>query len=101
MASCPAPSALEQMRTLHVLVRVVVQGGEGGDWSVGFKLGPGEIPGQPTATLAVSETDIAAMQSGELNPLEAFMAGRIRVEGDMTLVMQMQAISMQAQQARR
>jgi hypothetical protein len=98
MAGVPPPSALEQMRKLDGLVRVVVQGGEGGDWSVGFKLGPGEIPAQPTATLAVSEADIAAMQSGELNPLEAFMAGRIRVEGDMTLVMQMQAISMQAAQ---
>jgi hypothetical protein len=96
MGAAPSPAALEQMRKLDGLVRVLVTGGQGGDWSVGFKLGPGAIPAKPTATLAVSEADAGAMQRGELNPLEAFMAGRIRVEGDMTLVMQMQAIQMQA-----
>jgi putative sterol carrier protein len=39
------------------------------------------------------------MERGELNPMEAFMAGRIKVAGDMTLMMQMQAIQMQAAQA--
>ena len=76
-----------------------MSGGEGGDFAVGFKLGPGAIPAQPTATLSLSEADAAAMERGELDPLEAFMAGRIRVDGDMTLVMQMQAIQMQAAQA--
>ena len=34
--------------------------------------------------------------SGELDPLTAFMAGRVEVIGDMTLVLQMQAVLMQA-----
>jgi hypothetical protein len=96
MVALPSPAAIEQMRALDGLVRVLVTDGQGGDWSVGFKLGPGPIPALPTTTVAVAEADVAAMQRGELNPLEAFMAGRIRVDGDMTLVMQMQAIAMQA-----
>ena len=36
------------------------------------------------------------MERGELDPLQAFMAGRIEVSGDMTLVLQMQAVLMQA-----
>jgi hypothetical protein len=99
MGGAPPPAALEQMRSLDGLVRVVVKGGEGGDFAVGFKLGPGAIPAQPTATLSLDAADAAAMERGELDPLAAFMAGRIRVEGDMGLVMQMQAISMQAQMA--
>jgi putative sterol carrier protein len=79
------------MRALDGLVRVVVQGGDGGDFAIGFKLGPGAIPTKPTTTLSVSHDDAEAMQQGRLDPLAAFMAGRIRVEGDMTLVMQMQA----------
>jgi putative sterol carrier protein len=75
---------------------MVVRGGEGGDWQVDFKLGPGPIPDEPTTTVSVSAEDAAAMERGELNPLEAFMAGRIQVAGDMTLVMQMQAVAMQA-----
>ncbi len=96
VGATPSPAALEQMRSLDGLIRVVVHGGEGGDFAVGFKLGPGAIPAQPSATLSVSHADAEAMQRGELDPLAAFMAGRIRVEGDMTLVMQMQAIQMQA-----
>lgn len=96
VAGTPTPAALEQMRALDGLVRIVVRGGQGGDFAVGFKLGPGAIPAQPSATLSLSADDAAAMERGELDPLAAFMAGRIRVEGDMTLVMQMQAISMQA-----
>lgn len=96
VGAAPSPAALEQMRALDGLIRIVVHGGEGGDFAVGFKLGPGAIPAKPSATLSVSFADAEAMQQGQLDPLAAFMAGRIRVEGDMTLVMQMQAISMQA-----
>jgi hypothetical protein len=99
MGGAPPPAALEQMRSLNGLVRVVVKGGEGGDFAVGFKLGPGAIPTQPSATMSIDAADAAAMERGELDPLAAFMAGRIRVDGDMGLVMQMQAISMQAQMA--
>ena len=36
------------------------------------------------------------MAAGTLDPMQAFMAGRIQVAGDMALMMQMQAIQMQA-----
>ena len=39
------------------------------------------------------------MINGTLNPMQAFMSGRITVDGDMTIVMQMQAIQMQAAMA--
>ncbi len=50
----------------------------------------------PTTTVSVSAADAAALERGELDPMQAFMAGRIQVAGDMTLLMQMQAIQMQA-----
>ena len=74
----------------------MVTGDEGGDWSTSVKLGPGDIPAQSTTTISISSADAAAMQSGDLDPMQAFMSGRIIVSGDMTLVMQMQAIAMQA-----
>jgi len=92
----PNPAALEQMRKLDGVIKMVVTGGEGGDWAVAFKLGPGPIPPEPTATLSLTAEDAAAMESGELDPMQAFMSGRILVTGDMTIVMQMQAIQMQA-----
>jgi len=38
----------------------------------------------------------ANWKTGDLKPIEAFMAGRIRILGDMGLVLQMQAAQMQA-----
>ncbi len=89
--SAPGPAALARMRSLDGLVRMIVSGAEGGDWGVGFKLGPGEIPAEASTTVTVTADDASAMERGEFNPLEAFMAGRIQVDGDVALLMQMQA----------
>jgi hypothetical protein len=96
----PSPEALAQMRGLSGLVRMCVTGGEGGDWSLGLKLGPGEIPAEPTTTVSLRAEDADALERGELNPLEAFLGGRIQIAGDVTLLMQMQAIQMQTASAR-
>ena len=71
-----------------------------GEWRVGLQLGPGEIPSKPTTEVCVSAEDADALLAGDLKPIEAFMAGRIRVLGDMGLVFQMQAAQMQAAGAR-
>ncbi|MBW2316236.1 MAG: SCP2 sterol-binding domain-containing protein [Deltaproteobacteria bacterium] len=94
--AAPSPAALEQMRALDGVIKMVVAGGEGGDWSVAFKLGPGAIPDDPTTTVSITAEDADAMAAGTLDPMQAFMAGRIQVAGDMALMMQMQAIQMQA-----
>jgi hypothetical protein len=96
MGGPPSPAALGQLRALDGVIKMVVSGGEDGEWAVAFKLGPGEIPAEPTTTITVSAEDAEAMDRGELDPMQAFMAGRIQVAGDMTLMMQMQAIQMQA-----
>jgi hypothetical protein len=96
MGGAPSLAALEQLRVLSGVIRMVVEGGEGGDWAVAFKLGPGDIPAEATTTVTIAAADAAKLQSGELDPMEAFMAGRIRVMGDMALMLQMQAIQMQA-----
>ncbi len=92
----PDPAAIAQLEALNGLIQVVVTGGEGGDWATGFKLGPGEIPAEPTTTVQITDEDARAMQSGELDAMQAFMGGKIMVAGDMGLMMQMQAIAMQA-----
>jgi hypothetical protein len=94
--AAPSPAALQQMQTLNGVIRMVVAGGAGGDWRVDFKLGPGALPAEPTTTVTVTAADADAMATGQLDPMQAFMAGRIQVAGDMALMMQMQAIQMQA-----
>jgi hypothetical protein len=96
-AGAMAPAALQQLQMLRGLIRMIVTGGPGGDWSVGFKLGPGPIPDPATTTVTISAADADAMEQGQLDPMQAFMSGKIQIAGDMTLLMQMQAIQMQAQ----
>ena len=91
-----SPAALAPLQALRGVIKMVVTGDPGGDWAVAFKLGPGPVPAQPTTTVSVSAADAAALERGELDPMQAFMAGRIQIAGDMTLLMQMQAIQMQA-----
>jgi hypothetical protein len=94
-AGAPSPAALAEMQKLNGMIRMEVTGAEGGDWSVAFRVGPGPIPDQATTTISMSAADAEAMERGELDPMQAFMSGRMRVAGDMTLMMQMQAIQMQ------
>lgn len=95
-AVLPSAAAIQQFGTLDGLIRIVVSGGAGRDWSTGFKLGPGPIPAEPRTKIVLSEDDARAMQEGSLDPMQAFMGGKIKVMGDMALMMQMQAISMAA-----
>ena len=94
-----APSVLGTLNALQALrgvIKMVVMGDKGGDWAVAVKLGPGPVPAQPTTTVSITADDAAALERGELDPMQAFMAGRIQVAGDISLLMQMQAAQMQA-----
>ncbi|HKA14343.1 MAG TPA: SCP2 sterol-binding domain-containing protein [Myxococcota bacterium] len=89
------PAAIAALGELRGLVHVVVSDAAG-EWRVGLQLGPGDIPSLPTTEVCVSAADADQLAAGELKLIEAFMAGRIRILGDMGLVLQMQAAQMQA-----
>jgi putative sterol carrier protein len=46
----------------------------------------------PTATIHMDADDYKAMVSGDLNPVTAFMSGKIKVEGDLNTVMKFQTL---------
>jgi hypothetical protein len=87
---------LERLAALDGVLRAVVTGGPSGDWSAAFRFGPGELPEAATTTLSIRESDAAAIARREISPLEAFLAGRISVEGDLQFLMRLQAIAMEA-----
>ena len=99
IAAAPTPAALAELAKLEGVVRMEVTGGASGDWAVAFKLGPGAIPSEPTATLRMHADDAAALARGELDPKQAFLGGKVEVLGDMTIVLQMQAAQMIAAEA--
>jgi putative sterol carrier protein len=52
-------------------------------------LGAGDAP-QPDATIEQSYETAAALARSELNPVGAFMSGKLRINGSMMLLMQLQ-----------
>ena len=47
----------------------------------------------PRTILKMKLADFVAMQEGKLNGQEAFMTGRLRIEGDMAFMMQVAALT--------
>jgi putative sterol carrier protein len=47
-------------------------------------------------TIVVAKDDIMAMSRGELDPTMAFMTGRLKINGDMSVAMKLQPILSQA-----
>ncbi len=93
----PDPRALEALRALRGHLEIRVEAGSGADdWRLGIILGAGPIPAPPDATIQLGAAQADAIHRGELHPLEALMTGALRLEGDLGLVLQIQAIAMTA-----
>ncbi len=52
--------------------------------------GTGTAPETPDMTLNSSAEDWLAVSNGQLNPMTAFMAGKIKVQGNMGLALKLQ-----------
>ena len=69
-----------------------ISGPGGGSWSVdctqpGGRIAPG-TSGGAKCTVAATDADFLAIVNGKLNPQMAFMQGKVKMTGDVGLVMQ-------------
>lgn len=74
-----------------------LSGDDGGQWYVDIADGqltvsPGEPAAVPSATIKMTSEDFQAMSTGSLNPMMAFMTGKIKVDGDLNSVMKFQSL---------
>ena len=77
-------------------VQVRLTGTGGRDWYVVSAAGDATrhegLAENPDATVTASAADWQAIQSGELSRTEAFFSGRLKVDGDVSLLMQMEDV---------
>src|SRR5687767_6128778 len=72
-------------------------GGEnGGSWYIdltqaSYEVVAGQLK-EPRVTVTMSANDFVALSFGELNPQLAFMTGRLKVRGDLSLALKLQLI---------
>ncbi len=80
-----------------------ITGDGGGEWALDLTKGKTDsfvVNGKhdsPGATITVSSEDWLGMLNGSVNPMQAFMSGKIKIDGDMTLAMSLQQVMNLAQ----
>ncbi|MDT8304882.1 MAG: SCP2 sterol-binding domain-containing protein [Anaerolineae bacterium] len=71
-------------------------GDDGGQWYVVVDQGSAVVTEglheEPAATIRMSASDFVDMMTGDLDPMNAFMMGKVRVEGDLNSVMKFQTL---------
>lgn len=81
---------------LQAVIQFDLNGEGGGQYSVtlgeaGCSVASGAAA-NPNMTLTASADDYLNVVNGDLNAMQAFMQGKIRVKGDMAIAMKLQAI---------
>lgn len=88
--------ARDRAADLTAIYQYHIEGENGGRWVLAFEDGAATItPGtaeKPDVIITLDEEDMLALASGELSGVEAFMTGKLRVEGDPVLGMRLGSI---------
>ncbi len=85
-----------KMKGVTATYQFEITGEGGGHFFVEINDGEAEFAeGQaedPNLTVTMELEDFKKMLEGELNPTSAFMTGKIKIKGDMSLAMKLQAL---------
>ena len=80
--------------SLRATFQFILSGEEGGSWLVTVANRTCTVTQEeakaPDVTIKMAADDFVKMVTGELQPMTAFMQGKIRLKGDMTLAMKVQ-----------
>lgn len=86
----------EKAKDLNATLLFDLGGENGGQWHVALKDGAVKVNqgsvSDPTATVKMDAQDYVDLVAGRLNPVNAFMTGKVKVEGDLNAVMKFQTL---------
>ena len=81
----------EKATNVTATIQLELTGEGAGDWILKVDNGAISVnPGQtttPNLTLTMAASDYVSLSRGEADPMNLFMAGKIKLQGDMTLAM--------------
>src|SRR5687768_15292413 len=80
----------------NAVLQFNISGDDGGNWTATINDGKIAVEqgstDKPDMTVTTSSQDMLGMVSGDLNPVSAFMQGKVRIDGDMSLAMKLQGL---------
>ncbi|HEY4717092.1 MAG TPA: SCP2 sterol-binding domain-containing protein [bacterium] len=86
----------EEAAKINSVYQFDVSGPDGGTWVVNLtQSGIGVTSGADPAarcTISISDENFINMLTGKLNPQMAFMSGKLKIKGDMSLAMKLQQV---------
>ena len=94
MEKMPDAFIPEKAEGVDAVVHFKFTGGEAGEWNAVIKDGKCEVAQgiprrQPTMTLTADSSDYIKLFTGELDGMQAFMQGKLKLGGDLNLAMKL------------
>ncbi len=81
---------------MNATFQFVATGDGGGDWNVKIADGKADInlgkADSPTIVLTAAAADWLALMNGQMNGQTAFITGKLKIQGDMTLAMKLESL---------
>ena len=96
LKSMSSSTDMEKLKGIDATILFDISGEDAGVWTVEVRDGDvsveeGEV-GSPEVTVQATSEDLVALIKGDLNPMAAFMQGRLKIRGDMSVAMKMQKL---------
>ena len=93
MSKMPSAFVPEKAQGLSAVLQFKFSGTEPGDWFAelsngNVKVQKGDHP-NPKMTLSADSDDYIKLFTGQLDPMQAFMEGKLKLTGDLNLAMKM------------
>jgi len=94
LSKMPEAFVPDKAANLNATIQLTLTGEGSGQWAVKIANGAIAIEEGPAASpnlsLGMEASDYVALSLGEANPMSLFMAGKIKVQGDVMLAMKFQ-----------
>lgn len=93
MEKMPGAFIPEKAQGVDSVIQFIFTGAEPGEWMAAIKAGKVEVSrgthASPNMTLTADSQDYVKIFTGELDGMQAFMQGKIKLAGDLNLAMKL------------
>jgi putative sterol carrier protein len=100
IAMIPKTLPGEKAKRADTVIQLNVTGSQAGQWNVVIKDGKVDVAkgthAKPEITVTADTADVLAVADGKLDPTQAFMQGKAKVQGDLTEALELVKVFMPA-----